>query len=394
MRPIGRTLVRSTALATVLSLVVTATTFGVSWAPVVAVSASGHAYSAFPRTIVVAGSGRVHVSYGEDDSVNRTVWYRSSGDDGATFHAPVQISHPSAYGAFAGSIGRDGTNVDIVWLEFDASNNFRVWYRRSINNGTDWGAPLALTAATGAGVSPDVARSGNRVTVAFTDGLSGKVYVRTSTNGGVSFGGRKAIGVSTNQPYQSLLFYEGFPSVGDSNGTINVAWSSSSTTIKTRRSTDGGANWSTLVTLSSGSYGTPITLTTAASKVIIGFKLSTAAGSRATQFHSTDEGAHWAAAGYVGAAPSGVPSFAYGGGVLRTLYTRCTASDCSTQAAFFRTSTNFGASWSAESRASRSSDTPYAIADGVGVLANGQSIVIYGYWDGAAIYNLYARKTV
>ena len=68
MRPIGRTLVRSTALATVLSVVMTATTLAVTWGPAVAVSASGHAFSTF-EDAVVTGTQKVHVFYTEHGPV-------------------------------------------------------------------------------------------------------------------------------------------------------------------------------------------------------------------------------------------------------------------------------------------------------------------------------------
>jgi hypothetical protein len=394
MRPIGRMLRRSAVLATVLALVVSATALAVTWGPAVAVDASGHAYSAFPKTIMVTGTQRVHVFYGEDNGTTRTVWYRSSADGGSTFGTPVQVSHVSAYGAVAGSIARDGTNLDLVWSEFNSDGNYRIWYRRSINSGTDWSTPVALTSALGYAISPDVTRSGDRVTVAYTDGNTDKIYVRISTNGGVSFGTKQSVATTTNQPYGGDLFFEGFVAVGDSSGTITVAWNSNNATIRTRRSTDGGVTWSTSVTLATNSYGHPITLTTNASKVIIGYKSVTSVGSRATQRHSGDEGVHWTAAAYVGAGPSGTPMFAYGGGVLRTVYSRCTVSDCSSEAVFFRTSSDFATTWSAESRASRTVDTPKAFAGGVGVIANGQSVVIYTRFDGGSSYKLYARKTV
>jgi hypothetical protein len=394
MRPIGRMLRRSAVMATVLALVVSATALAVTWGPAVAVSASGHA-SALPEAAVVTGTQRVHVFYTEEGTPWQA-WYRQSSDGGATWAARVRLSHGTAYGAEASAINRYGTTLDVVWWEWDASSNYRIWYRQSLNAGTSWSTPIVLTPSIGDAGRADVARAGDRVTVTYTDGASGKIYVRISTNGGASFGARVAIGTTTNQPYlPSASSYDAYASDGDSAGTITVVWDSSSSAIKIRRSTDGGATWSTPVTLETNSYGYPITLTTVSAKIIIGYIFKTPGGSRATQRHSADEGLHWTAAAYVAAgAPSGVPSYAYRGGVLRAVYTRCTASDCSTEAAFSRTSTDFGTTWSGESRASRSVDAPYAFALGVGVIANGQSVVIYERWDGGSTTKLYSRMTV
>jgi hypothetical protein len=392
MRPTARILRRSAALATILALIVSATALAVTWSSTVAVSASGHAF-ALPEAVVVTGTQKVHVFYTEHGTAYQA-WYRQSADGGATWAAPVRISHAAATGAEASAINRDGTTLDVVYFEWDASGNTRIWYRQSVNAGTSWSSPLALTPSVGDAGKADIARAGTRVTFTYTDGVSGKVYVRISTNGGVSFGARVALGTTTNQPYLPAVSYDGYASDGDSAGTITVVWDSSSTTIKMRRSTDGGANWSLPVTLETHSYGHWITLTTASAKIMIGYKFKTTGGSRATQRHSGDEGLHWTAAAYVDGVPSGPPVFAYGGGIWRTAYERCTVSDCSSSATFYRTSSDFATTWSVESQASQSTHTPRAYPGGVGVIANGQSVVVYTHFDGGSMENLYARRTV
>jgi hypothetical protein len=369
-----------------------ATALAVSWGPVVAVSTSAHGF-ALPESTVVTGTQKVHVFYTEFGTKYQA-WYRQSADGGATWASPVLISHSSAYGAEASAINRNGTTLDVVWWEWNSTNQTRVWYRNSVNAGTSWSTPIALSAIGDVGKS-DVARDGSRVTVTWTDGATGKVYVRISTNGGGSFATKVSLGTTSNQPFlPDASSYEAYVSDGDSAGTISVVWDSSSTTIKMRRSTDGGANWSTAVTLDTNSYGAWVTLTTAASKIIIGYKFKTTNGSRATQRHSSDEGLHWTAAGYVGRLPSAVPMYAYGGGVLRATYNGCPVSDCSTgEATYYRTSTDFGTTWSTESKVSRSTDTPNAYAVGIGVIANGQSVVIYRRTDFSTFDYLYARKS-
>ena len=277
--------------------------------------------------------------------------------------------------------------------EWDAANHSRILYRNSLNAGTDWSTSQALTSLGNVGKA-DVARAGDRVTVSWSDGATGKVYVRISTNGGASFGAKMSIGTTTNQPFlPDDSSYEGRVSDGDSAGTITVVWDSSSTAIKMRRSTNGGTTWGTLTTLATTSYGSDISLMTSASKIIVGYMTSTIAGSRATQRHSSDEGLHWTAAAYVGGAPSGPPIFAYSGGVLRTAYDRCNI-DCSSDATYFRTSTDFGGTWSGESQASRAVHAPFAYPLGIGAIASGQTVVIYEHSNGGGTLNIYARKTI
>jgi hypothetical protein len=319
--------------------------------------------------------------------------YRRSGDGGSTWSDPVQLSGPGANGALAQALNRFGTaTIDAVWLEFDAQNHFHAWYRRSLNNGFDWGDRIRLTSLTGDAGTADVARFGDRVTVAYTDGATGQVNVRISTDGGETFAPKRQVGVTSNQPYSDADSYDGFVGVVDASGTITVVWDSDDTTLLAKRSTNGGATWSAATTLATNADGRQTTILSAAAKVIVGYTSLVNNRWRATQRRTLDEGVHWQPAGLVGGEDSFLPVFGYGGGVLRLAYERCLSS-CSQSRAFFETSSDFGATWTTFTQVNDADHTPYAYPVGVVPAAGGQTVVIYTTVNGVEQSFIYARRT-
>jgi len=104
-----------------------------------------------------------------------------------------------------------------VWTEFPLSGSLQIFYSRSTNNGDSWSTPVVIS-QTATAVEHVVAAGSNKVFVTWTDVLeSGELYVRTSSDGGTTWGAQQRL---TNTPGYSR------PSgaLVDSAGTQHVAW--------------------------------------------------------------------------------------------------------------------------------------------------------------------------
>jgi hypothetical protein len=111
---------------------------------------------------------------------------------------------------------------------------------------------------------------------------------------------------------------------------------------------------------------------------------------------SMDEGSTWKSAVRVGGRDSWFPIFEIRGRLLRTAFSRCVEDverDCVHEVAYFRTSRDFGRDWSNTSRVSRSGDTPFAFATGLGALADDRSVVVFGRINEDEEQALFARTT-
>jgi len=373
-----------------MTIVVSQVAAAVTWGPPVAISATGAAGAHLTST-TISSTQTVHVAYTES-SAGLVAMYRRSADGGASWGAPKRISRAAAYGAIALAIDNDKRRLGVVIGEFDASNNFVIWYRQSTNNGTTWAAPIRLTPKVGDAGMADVALSGARVSVVWTDGANGRIYARVSTDGGLTFAPKVQVGSTTNQPYAGSSSYDGFAVVADAAGTLNVAWKSDDHTVQVRPSADGTV-WPVPRMLATNADGRQTTIAAFGARVVVGYTSAVSGHWRATWRRSSDAGGAWKAARLVGGRDSFRPVFAFRNGVLRAAFSRCTVSDCSVEAAFLRTSANFGTVWSTPVRVNAKAQTPGAVPVGVGGLASGASVVTYAYYyDGGGSF-LYARKT-
>ncbi len=120
---------------------------------------------------------------------------------------------------------------------------------RSTNGGTTWNNPVAVTVATGSSnldknwiVCDNTSTSafyGNCYTQWDDNGLSNKLYMSTSSDGGLTWGAKKA----TQGSYHGL----GGQPVVMNNGTVCVPYWTGGTQIGAFRSTNGGGSWSSAV---------------------------------------------------------------------------------------------------------------------------------------------------
>jgi len=231
-------------------------------------SATRISYNAYPsRNPSVACTGSyVYVAWEDDTPVSGSgglleIWLRVSSNHGASFGSPIRISN-NAYDSFYPSVAAYGSYVYVAWSDWTpvsgSDTASEIWLRVSSNYGASFGSPIRMSTNTGFSSWPSVAASGSYAYVAWHDatpvsgsGSEPEIWLRVSSNNGVSFG--SPIRISTNT-YKST-----YPSVAVSGIYVYVAWQDSTPVsgsgidpeIWMRRSSNNGA-----------SFGSPIRITT------------------------------------------------------------------------------------------------------------------------------------
>jgi len=348
---------RGAALAAAfLALLLTAQpTLAASWGPTVTVSGDENA-EVFPQALA-ASSSALHLVYAVDGGSGREVAYRRSADQGATWSDPVVVSRPDDRGSGAPAMVVAGAVIHVVWYALDPSTGeAAVWYRRSGDGGASWGEATALSdpGMTNVGF-PQIAVAGSAVVVAYTDAETGDVHVARSGDGGTSFQPAITVGTTTWK-YYSDDSLEGAPALAAGTGVVYLAYAASSRVVKLRRSLDGGAHWTTAVTMETASSGEPRIAANGASAILVSGFYDSKTNSRAVVRRTTNKGATWTANATVsvGSKASGAGPIAYGGGRWRLLYQQCIAQPCATTgpriALWYRDSAD-GVTWSAATRA-------------------------------------------
>jgi hypothetical protein len=376
---------RYTALVVVLimcSAVLVSPASAITWGAVRPITTSGQA-AAWAGSTTAYGTGNVAVIYVEAAGDEVRVHLRRSTDGGTTWTTPKRLSSTATTFASRAAVASNGWKLDAVFVEERMDGSAKVMYRRSGDGGQTWSTPLALSPTGARGGFPSVTRDGQgRVAVAWTNELTGKVSVRVSTDSGASFGPRKDIATSTNQPWVDFddFAVDAFPAVAIAGGTVNVAYYTSLPVLKLRRSTDGGATWTPSVTLASNGNGFKPALVAGGTSLLVGYAVYTGTDIYTAYRRSTNKGGSWSSPASLSspnAAPSYQPVISFRGGRWRIALERCLDDTCLASDAFYRHSAD-GLSWSTVSRVT---DGPNDYQTPVGIDLAQKVIVAFTSYD-------------
>src|SRR2546422_824408 len=165
------------------------------------------------------------------------------------FSPPQNVSsNPGT--SYLSQIAVDSTgSINIVWLD-NTPGNYDIFFSRSSDGGATFSTPENLSNDPGDSENPQiVVDSTGNINVVWQDNPPGnwQILFTRSSDGGATFSTPKNISNDprgAGNPYMAV----------DSGGNINVAWVSSPTVlpniISFSRSSDGGATFSTPITLS------------------------------------------------------------------------------------------------------------------------------------------------
>lgn len=236
----------------------------------------------------VAGSV-LHVVWNDSRDGNSEIYYKRSTDGGAEWGDDIRLTNngsPSEYP----SAGVGGGAVHVVWVDYRDSNS-EIYYKRSTNNGATWSTDTRLTNNTSISGSPSVAVAGTLVHVAWHDYRDGnyEAYHKRSSDGGATWGSDTRL---TSDAASSQ-----FPSLAAGGDAVHVVWCEGrdgNTEVYYKRSTDGGATWSsdTRLTNDAASSQYP-SIATAASAVHLAWVDSRDGNTEIYYKRSTDHGANW-----------------------------------------------------------------------------------------------------
>lgn len=209
---------------------------GITWGPDVRLTdAVGNSKS---PSIAVSGN-TVHVVWFDSRSGPEEIFYRRSTDGGASWMPETRLSScPGTSGN--PSIAVTGNVVHAVWYNNDGAGNVEIYYKRSTDGGTSWEPDFRLTDCPANSYTPSIAVAGDNVHVAWHDSRDGneEIYYIRSTDGGTSWGAdtRLSFGAESSC-FAAIAVYGNY---------IHIAWQDyrhGNWEIYYDRSTDGGTTW-------------------------------------------------------------------------------------------------------------------------------------------------------
>ena len=176
--------------------------------------------SAYPA-IALDSSDTIHVVWQEHLSFSSEIYYKKSTDAGTTWSAAKRLTwtNGQVY-AYDPAIAIDSGNIIHVVWSHDKPGNREIYYKKSADGGTTWGATQRLTWTSGESWHPAIAAdSGNTIHVVWQDNTPGNddIYYKRSTDGGATWSAAQRL---TSNSGDSLL-----PAIAaDSGNTIHIVW--------------------------------------------------------------------------------------------------------------------------------------------------------------------------
>ncbi len=251
---------------------------------------TNNSVSSNPPSIGVNGNN-VHVTWRQEKTGGWSlIYYKRSTNSGASWGSEIKFDNPCSNSEDS-SIGVNGNNVHVVWE--GSWGGSQILYKRSTDNGANWGGATIITGSPKSAIDPSIGVNGNNIHVVWRDGRDGnrsKVFYKRSTDNGANWGSdtqltvsesiSPAIGVSGNNLHvigQRYYTYARSTNNGtnwDSEKGFDVAWGSKSIAIAAngnnvhviwqkyivdnweicyKKSTNNGASWGSKVRLTNDS---------------------------------------------------------------------------------------------------------------------------------------------
>jgi hypothetical protein len=335
-------------------------TVGDQWEPAIAADGYGHVYILYPQYVIVPGCPSCPLP---------TLILVMSNDNGNTWQPPRQIAPPGT-GQFDAQIVVDPADRRIVYAAWLQNNKSDTVVAKSADFGQSWS--LVIADSTNAGTDkPILAVRGADVYVGFNHAQ--KVWVSSSHDGGITFTsanvnvnaklGWSLAGGGTVDPAGNVYFaWAGYSQNGGAKGPVN---------LYTSKSSDGGKSWTSIILDVSGSppdcssyscgwayLGAQITMTSDAAGTLYALWNSGTADKGAERIYfasSTTAGTTWSPKLDVSAARAATehafPSVVGGSaGDVRIAW--MDSRNIPMWNTYYRSSTNGGATWSAEKQMS------------------------------------------
>ncbi len=210
---------------------------GATWGPDTRLS--DLPYNSSSIDISVSGSN-INVVWIDRRHTNREVYYKGSTDYGATWGADTLISVSMPGFSQEPAVAASGNSVYVAWEYVTIGGNYDLYFTRSTNNGVTWDSIQQLTTDPNTQWYVSIAASGNIIHLAWDDDRDGnrEIYYKRSADGGTTWGADTRLTSDPSEDHQVFITSSG------SNAFVTwVSDRSGSSLVYYRQSADGGLTW-------------------------------------------------------------------------------------------------------------------------------------------------------
>ncbi len=247
-------------------------------------------WTSYNNSWCIATSGsNLHVVWWDYRDGNYEIYYKRSLDNETTWSEDIRLTNNIADSKYP-SIAVYGSNVHIVWLD-GRDGGSQIYYKHSLDNGTNWSVDTRLTESTTWSDHPSIAVYGSYVHVVWNDGRNGPnqiIYKRSLDNG-----------LTWSSDYIFANSIANWSSIAVSGSNVHVAWVDSrdgNCEIYYKHSFDNGTNWSADTRLTDSPYfSVSPSIAISGSNIHVVWEDNRDATYQVYYKHSLDNGTNWSA---------------------------------------------------------------------------------------------------
>ena len=243
------------------------------------------------RADIAVSGANVYVVWHDDTPGVDDIYFRRSADRGSTWQAAKKITFTAGSSSWP-AVAANGANVYVTWIDNTPANN-EIYFRRSGDNGATWNPVKRLTHDAGSSEYPAVAVSGADVYLLWSDNTPGnkEIFFRRSANWGLSWEAAQKLSESSGDTRD--------PAIAAGGSAVYIAGRSDFTgndEITFGHSEDNGSNWGSAreMTNTAGSSEYPA-LAADGADVFLSWHDSTPGNYEVYYKNSTDGGVTWGA---------------------------------------------------------------------------------------------------
>jgi hypothetical protein len=248
-------------------------------------------------SITADSSGNPHVVWYDNTLGSREIYYMKSTDGGATWTTAKRLTWTADNSWDPAIVAGSSGKLYLVWYE-ETPGNWNIYFKCSTDGGTTWTTNKRLTWTSGDSLWPSIAvdSSGNLHVVWSHNppSMPLEIYYRKSTDGGATWTTSKRLTWTAQGS-------EGPAIAADSSGHLHVVWYDSTpgnVEIYYKASLDGGGTWTAskrLISNSGDSYSPDIAVDSSGNPHVVWF--DDTPGNREIYYKkSTDGGGTWGSA--------------------------------------------------------------------------------------------------